>query len=111
MNSFQILEIFTIVVIISLQFRIFINTLNNIKKFKSIFPNVDFFYINKIKIKPEILKLHPRDILANLNSYLEESEPKVLEEELINENGILIRPAYYEIDNRVEVDLISYNSD
>ena len=111
MNSFQILEIFTIIVIISLQFKIFINTLNNIKKYKTIFPYVDSFYIEKIKIKPEILKLHPKDILANLYSYLKDSEPKVLEEELLNENGDLIRPAYYEIDNRVEVDLISYNSD
>ena len=110
MNSFQIIEIVTIVTIISFQFRIFIKTLYNIKKYKSIFPSSDSFYIEKIKLKVDVLKLHPKKILDNLFNYISESEPKILEEELLNDNGGLIRPAYYEIDNRVDIDLISYSS-
>lgn len=108
MNSFQLLEMTTISVIVAFQLFIFYKTLLNINKFKSIFPNADIFYIEKVYLLPKFLKLHPKDILANLDNYKEESEPDPLVEDEYMD-GELIRPAYYGTDERVEIEIISYN--
>lgn len=109
-NGFQIFEGFSILLIIGFQVYIFISTGKNINIFKSIFPDIENFKITKIKLLPELARIHPKEILSNLDKYIEKSKPKIIEIEVITPEGYLIRPAKYEEDSRIEIDLIECKS-
>lgn len=106
MSSFQLIEALSILLIIAFQIYIFTSTSKKIKIFKSIFPEIENFYVTRIKLKPQLAAVHPKEILANLQKYILDSEPRALVKELISEDGILLRPAMYEDDTRIDIDII-----
>jgi hypothetical protein len=106
MSSFQVLEVFTISIIIIVQVYNFFSTARKIYAFKSAFPNADAFNVVKVKLKPDFVKLHPKEILAKLTNFIKESNLKIVSQEVKNEEGDIIRPAKYEEDVRIDLDLI-----
>lgn len=107
MNSFQIIEVLSILAIIGIQIFSFYTTYLNILKLKSIFPDVSNFSIEKISLKDIYLNKHPKDILNNLDKYVNDSSPKIILNELYDDDNKLIRPVKYEEDKRVAIDLIA----
>lgn len=111
MNSFQLLETIGIIIILGFQLLIFFKTKNKISVFKTIFPESEYFEVLKIGLKKEFLELHPKEIFLNLNKIKEESNPKIVEAELLSEGGLLLRPEKYEEDNRIFIDLINLKAE
>src|SRR5690349_13251196 len=108
MNSFQVIEIIGICIIIGIQVYFFYATRQQIDVYKRIFPEVENFSIINVGLLQQYLEQQPAQLLANLDKYVKESEPKITETELITASGILIRPPKFEEDRRIYVDLLQY---
>ncbi|NII26671.1 hypothetical protein HB364_16400 [Pseudoflavitalea sp. X16] len=106
MNNFQLGELIGVCVIIGFQLLIFIRTRNRISVYKSVFPDADNFRIIRPGFLKEHFDLHPRELLENLNKYIGESEPKIVQTEIVSEGGLVLRPEIYEPDKRILVELI-----
>lgn len=111
MSSFQLIEAFSILLIIAFQVYIFISTSKKILVFKSIFPEVENFHVTKIKLHPQIARVHPKEILSNLQKYITKSEPRMILNEVVSADGLLLRPAKYEDDIRIDIDIIQCDLD
>ena len=109
MNNYQTLELIGVLLLIGVQVYIFYITYNRIQTFKNIFPASDSFFISKPFISGKKLKLHPKELLDNLAKHIKESEPKLLKKAVYDEEGNILIPEKYEEDNRISIDLISYN--
>ena len=105
-SGFQTLELVGVLIIIGVQVVFFINTWRRILLYKNIFRGNDSFFILHTGLLPQYAALHPKELLANLSSYLKQSEPKIVQTELLSENGYVMRPELYETDNRIYIDLI-----
>jgi hypothetical protein len=106
MNNFQLAEIIGVCVIIFFQLLIFIRTRIRISTYRSIFPAVSCFEVIHLGFLPEHLALHPRELLADLNKYINESTPKPVQTSIVSEGGLLMRPELLEEDRRIFIDLI-----
>jgi hypothetical protein len=106
MNKLQLLEIGGIAFIIVVQFYIFAKTYARIKQYASIFPGGDVFFINKVKLLPQYWQLHPKELIANLGQYRKNSEPQIVQEEMVSEDGTVISPLLYAEDKREENELV-----
>lgn len=110
MSSFQLLELYGVIIIVSVQFYLFITTKNKINVFKNIFPDSENYSISKIGLKKEFFDFKPNEIFSNLKELIDESEPKIIKEEQSDANSggkLFTVPAQYEVDERVYVDIIA----
>jgi hypothetical protein len=103
-----VIEIIGICMIIGIQVYFFYATWQQIDVYKHIFPEVENFSIINVGLLQQYLEQQPAQLLANLDKYVKESEPKITETELITASGILIRPPKFEEDRRIYVDLLQY---
>lgn len=111
MNKFEALELIGICIIIAVQLYIFYRTKSKISVFKSIFPESDCFEIIKPGFSKSLFELHPKELLSDIRKYAQESQPKILQTEIVTPEGLVLRPEIYEDDNRIFVDLIHKRSD
>lgn len=82
MNSFELLELLAVILIILIQVFIFLRTNSKIRRYKSIFPDSDNFKIIRPIVGKPFFILHPQQILSNLPKLIqiaEENEKAVLE--------------------------------
>ena len=110
MSSIQILELYGVIIIVGLQFYLFIKTVKKIYVFKNIFPELENYSVSTIGLKKEFLDFSPNEIFSNLEELIDESIPKLIKAEYSDSNsrGILITvPAQYEVDERVYIDIIT----
>ena len=110
MSSIQILELYGVIIIVGLQFYLFIKTVKKIYVFKNIFPELENYSVSTIGLKKEFLDFTPNEIFSNLEELIDESIPKLIKAEYSDSNsrGILITvPAQYEVDERVYIDIIT----
>jgi len=110
MSSFQYAETLGVALLICIQIYIFGSTYRNIQFFKSIFPEVDSFLIIKPQLTEDRLKMHPNELLNNLKKHTEDSEPIQITPPILNDEGVIIMAARYEVDKRITIDLIGKKS-
>lgn len=109
MNNYQTLELIGVFILIGVQFYVFYITYNKIQIFKNIFPSSDSFFILNPSISGKKFTLHPKELLNNLDQHIKESEPKIIKMAVYDDQGNLLIPEKYAEDNRISIDLISYN--
>jgi len=110
MNSFQIVEIFVILIIISFQVYIFIRTNSKIQTYKNVFPEATFYEVYNLNIKPHFYSLHPNEILNNIKKFEDESNLKIVPTPIKDNLGIIINPVLQEKDTRVTTQIILQKS-
>jgi hypothetical protein len=111
MNSYQLIEIIGVALIFCFQLNIFIKTWKQVAVYKAIFPAADSFEIISRGLLKQYLELPPRELLSNLNKYLEESMPKIVQPAIISEGGLLLQKERFENDNRIFIELINKKQD
>lgn len=74
MNSVQVFEVMGVICIIGLQVMVFFKTLKQVRVFEQIFPPNEDFEVAKIGLARRMFKLHPNELLDNINRYSLESE-------------------------------------
>ena len=108
MSNFEWIEFAGVAFILFFQGAIFTITVIKTFRFGNIFPaDISKFKITVYKFNKHYLSKHPKEILSNLKKYEEASRPKLIEFALKDEAGNILKPAKYEDDNRLSVDLLS----
>ncbi len=70
MNKVELIEVFLVCIIISIQLWVFVQTYIKIGIFRSIIPQIELLKISKILIpRSELERLSPKEILSNLQQY------------------------------------------
>jgi len=107
------IEIFLVLIIVSVQVYIFARTFSQIRVFKNIIPDGDFLRVAKILIpSADLEQLSPKEILANIGVY-KNSSPNVLvadKESNIEEAEVNIIETFAEKNHLFEKILFSINS-